>query len=130
MKSIVLYNGYELIHDRNPFGSHSWLLKDAEKNILCQGNVAVASRLINLWPHDDVVAAIVETMYIGNAYVASYGWSLGDQHRLLSVGKRCRHLQELTGLVGLNTAYYKIKNPHCGRGLRALEHRRRRRLNN
>lgn len=128
MKEIVLYNGYELIHTKNPFGSHSWLLKDAEGDELCCGNVAVANELRELWPHDEVIDAICRTMYVGDADAASHGWSLGDQRRLLSIGKRCRRLQATTGYSRLDMAFNEYRCPffYHPRGRRALDHRRRR----
>lgn len=131
MKTLTLYNGFNLIHERNPFGSHSWLLQDRDGDELCRGNVAVVNELRKLWPDDDVIAVIVETMYIGDPDAALHDWSLGDQRRLLSIGKRCRHLQAVTGYSRLDMAFNEYHYPHFyrRRGLRALEHRRRR-LNN
>jgi hypothetical protein len=128
MKTLTMYNDYQLIHRRNPFGSHSWLLRDAEGDVFIDGNVAVAHELKALWPDDDIVAAIVSTMYIGDPDAALHNWSLGDQHRLLSIGKRCRKLQTMTGYSRLDMANTEYHYPHFyeQRGYRALDHRRRR----
>ena len=132
MKEIVLYEGSKLVHCRNNFGSHSWMLTfcDNYDEYSACGNVAVANKLKRLFPDDDIIQAIISAIYVGDVDAAAHDWSLGDQ-RLLSIGKRCRHLQAVTGYSRLDMAFNEYHYPHFyrRRGLRALEHRRRR-LNN
>lgn len=125
MKTLTLYNGYKLVHDRNQFGSHDWTLRDRDGDIIVAGNVAVTNKLRKLWPDDDAVDALVKTMYIGNAAAASHGWSLEVQRFCLSIGKKCRCIQLITGRYRLDDAYAEFKHAYCRRqrGRRALDRR-------
>lgn len=118
MKTLVLYDGSELVHQRNPYGSHSWVLTshddsatEAEDEFWSyRGNVAVANEILRRWPEDRVIAALVGTMDLGDHRAAQRGLGLGEQ-RYLSIGRRCRELQVSTGCLALRHAKQAFDHP-------------------